>query len=61
MPDNVYHFMLWIYENTHHVQNNVKRYKGKMYFVNQRIASGEDGGLDDLWTEYIKQVMKMIG
>ena len=59
MPDNIYNFMLWIRNNTTHIQTNVKRYKGIMYFTDRRTETGRatDGGLDDLWAIYVKEVV----
>ncbi len=59
MPDNIFNFIMWVRRNTEHIQDNVVRYKGVMYFTDIRTIknSGTDGGLDDLWAMYIKSVL----
>jgi len=59
MPDNIYNFMMWVENNTTHIQDNVVRYKGIMYFTDRRTETGRstDGGLNDLWNTYVKEVL----
>lgn len=58
MPDNIYNFLLWVRKNTHHLQNNVVRYKNVMYFTDRRTEPAiDEGGLDDLWAIYVKEVV----
>ena len=59
MPDNIYNFMKWVRTNTTHIQANVVKYKGVMYFTDRRKETGRntDAGLDDLWNTYIKEVV----
>jgi hypothetical protein len=59
MPDNIYNFMQWIRKNTTHIQSNVVKYKGIMYFTDRRSESGRitDAGMDDLWKIYVKEMI----
>jgi len=57
IPGNVLNFMLWIRKYTTHIQANVVRYKGKMYFTDRAVGDHTDGGLNDLWIIYVKETI----
>ena len=58
MPNNLYNFMLWVRKNTTYIQANVVRKNNVMYFTDRRTEKGQyEGGLDDLWNIYVKEVV----
>jgi len=50
--------MLWVRKNTTYIQANVVRKNNVMYFTDRRTEKGQyEGGLDDLWNIYVKEVV----
>ena len=58
VSDSTVNFIIWITEKTYSIQSNVRSYKGKMYFMDRRVERGRDndGGIEDLWKVYIKEI-----
>lgn len=50
-------FIIWMSNNTSSIQSNVRKYKGKYYFIDMKTASGKDGGIEDLWDVYINEML----
>ncbi len=59
VSDSTVNFIIWITKNTSSIQSNVRSYKGKMYFMDRRVERGRDndGGIEDLWKVYIKEMI----
>ena len=59
VSDSTVNFIIWITKNTSSIQSNVRSYKGKMYFMDRRVERGRDndGGIEDLWKVYIKEIV----
>ena len=56
MNKTVKNFMIWLTKNTSSLQSNVRIYKNKYYFTDRDTVSGDDGALNDLWGEYLKDI-----
>lgn len=52
-------FIKWFTKNTNSIQDNVRTYKGKAYFMDRDRETGRttDGGIKDLWDVYVKEMI----
>lgn len=57
MPNNIYNFLIWLEKECSHFQSNACTYNNKVYFLDRRKQDNDDGGLDDLWAVYIKEIL----
>lgn len=58
IPLSTLNFVKWINTKTSSIQNNVRTYKGKYYFMDRDTETGRtrDGGVKDLWDVYVKEM-----
>ena len=60
IPLNTLNFIKWMVNHTSSIQSNVRWYKGIHYFIDTDSVtnSGTDGGLQELYDVYYKEMIE---
>lgn len=57
IPRSTISFLIWMCKKTSSVQSNVRWYKDKYYFIDTETVSDKDGGIKELYAEFIKDTL----